>query len=152
MRRSPWGASAASSGISRPALSNSSSGVAAQPVLEHLEVPGERRRLIGSGIWCDAEGAFSFCTPSTSFGPVQPLGVRSTIIGQRGRVFECCCAGGVLDLVDLLDGPVGRGGHALVHCHGVVAFDEDRRPAAAEEELLEFLVADASQDRGVAIL
>jgi hypothetical protein len=23
--------------------------------------------------------------PSTSFGPVQPFGVRSTIIGQRGR-------------------------------------------------------------------
>ena len=29
---------------------------------------------------------FSICTPSTSFGPVQPFGDRSTIIGQRGRV------------------------------------------------------------------
>ena len=26
--------------------------------------------------------------PSTLFGPVQPLGVRSTIIGQRGRSVE----------------------------------------------------------------
>ena len=28
----------------------------------------------------------STCTPSTTSGPVHPLGVRSTIAGQRGRV------------------------------------------------------------------
>ncbi len=36
------------------------------------------------GTWC-ARQVPSTGSPSTTFGPVQPLGVRSTIIGQRGR-------------------------------------------------------------------
>ena len=37
-----------------------------------------------SGTWCEREWS-SVLRPSTSFGPVQPFGVRSTISGQRGR-------------------------------------------------------------------
>ena len=40
-----------------------------------------------SGTWCERQVP-SIRLPSTSFGPVQPLGVRSTIIGQRGRSCE----------------------------------------------------------------
>ena len=41
-----------------------------------------RTSLIGT--WCERQLP-STCLPSMVFGPVQPLGVRSTIIGQRGR-------------------------------------------------------------------
>jgi hypothetical protein len=36
------------------------------------------------GTWCE-RNVPSVALPSTVFGPVQPLGERSTIIGQRGR-------------------------------------------------------------------
>ena len=38
-----------------------------------------------SGTWC-ARNVPSIGMPSTTFGPVQPLGVRRTIIGQRGTL------------------------------------------------------------------
>ena len=42
-------------------------------------------RTSESGTWC-ARHVPSTGSPSTTLGPVQPFGVRSTIIGQRGRV------------------------------------------------------------------
>jgi hypothetical protein len=39
-------------------------------------------RTSASGTWC-ARQVPSTGRPSTNFGPVQPFGVRSTIIGQR---------------------------------------------------------------------
>ena len=54
------------------------------------DAPAFSRRR--SGTWC-ARQKPSTLWPSTSFGPVQPLGERSTIIGQRGRDRLCrCCA------------------------------------------------------------
>ena len=41
-------------------------------------------RTPGSGTWWARQVPSTGC-PSTSCGPVQPLGVRSTIMGQRGR-------------------------------------------------------------------
>ena len=41
-------------------------------------------RTPASGTWC-ARHVFSTGTPSTSAGPVHPFGLRSTIIGHRGR-------------------------------------------------------------------
>ena len=41
-------------------------------------------RTSASGTWCERQVP-STGLPSTSFGPVQPFGVRRTIIGQRGR-------------------------------------------------------------------
>jgi hypothetical protein len=64
--------------------------------------------------------------PSTSFGPVQPFGVRSTIIGQRGRPIARPRAR-ALDRGDLVEHLVERGGHQLVHRRRVVALDEDGR-------------------------
>jgi hypothetical protein len=37
------------------------------------------------GTWCERQYASVFL-PSTSFGPVHPLGVRRMIIGQSGRL------------------------------------------------------------------
>ena len=88
----------------------------------------------------------SICRPSTTFGPVQPLGELSTIIGQRGRVEVAVDAGVLLDLLDLLDRRVERRGHGLVHQLRLVALDEVRRPAVAAEQLLQFLVLDAGED------
>ena len=41
-------------------------------------------RALASGTWCERQDP-SVRWPSISFGPVQPFGVRSTIIGQAGR-------------------------------------------------------------------
>ena len=43
-------------------------------------------RSSASGTWWE-RNVPSAGSPSTTFGPVQPFGVRSTIIGQRGRVW-----------------------------------------------------------------
>ena len=51
----------------------------------------------------------------TSLGPVQPLGVRSTSMGQRGRFASPLLRAVPLDALDLTDGPVQRRSHLLVH-------------------------------------
>ena len=58
----------------------------------------------------------------------------------------------LLDCVDLGDGFFDRRRHQSVHRLRIVALDEERRPPAAEEELFQFLVLDAGEDRRVADL
>ena len=101
-----------------------------------------------SGTWCDRKVP-STCMPSTTFGPVQPFGELSTIIGQRGRSMLPCDARVVLDSLDLLDRRVERRGHRLVHRRGLVTLDEVGRPAVAAQQLLQFLARDARQQRRV---
>ena len=85
--------------------------------------------------------------PSTSFGPVQPLGVRRTIIGQRGRsAIAVRRARVVLNRADLVDHRVERRRHQLVHRLGLVALDEVRLVAVADEQALELVVRDARED------
>ena len=55
-------------------------------------------------------------------------------------------AGVVLDLPDLLDHPIEGRGHRLMHLLRLVPLDEVRRPAVAEEQVLQFLVGDACED------
>jgi hypothetical protein len=84
MRRSPWG-QAASSGTRAPSSSNSSSGGSCA---------ARTRAGPGARGWCGlrpgAPGGSARCPRRAGrrrpWGPVQPFGVRSTIIGQRGRV------------------------------------------------------------------
>ena len=45
-----------------------------------------------------------------------------------------------------------RGGHELMHRLRLVAFDEVGRPAAAAEELLQFLMLDRARTVGLLIL
>ena len=78
-----------------------------------------------SGTWCERKEP-SIWTPSTTFGPVQPLGVRSTIIGQRGRSVDRRARASRLDLANVLDDLVEGRGHQLVHRCRVVALDEVR--------------------------
>ena len=65
--------------------------------------------------------------PSTFSGPVQPFGVRSTIIGQRGRRLATL-ARRVLDAGDLVERLVERARERLVHDRGIVAGDDERPP------------------------
>ena len=94
----------------------------------------------------------SICRPSTTFGPVQPLGDLRTIIGQRGRVVSFLFRALLLDLPDVLDGLFQSGGHELMHLFRLIAFHKVGRPAAASEKLLQFLMLDAGQDGRVADL
>ena len=107
-------------------------------------------RTSASGTWCERQVP-STGLPSTSCGPVQPFGVRSTIIGQRGRV-----AGRRRSRAsrwisrDLVERRVERGGHLLVHRRRVVALDEvaarSRSPSSSASQLV---VGDAGQHRRV---
>ena len=85
MRRSPVGNQSTISRRGRPSSSKSSS-----IRYERIHVSSCARcsgfsRTSASGTWC-ARHVPSTGRPSTTFGPVQPFGVRRTIIGQRGRV------------------------------------------------------------------
>ena len=113
MRRAPRGASAFSSGTSRPFCVEQLLGpVAAHPALEQLRGwPGCRARprtapgaraTTASTLW-----------PLISFGPVHPLGERSTIIGQRGRTGVVRLARGRLNRANLADGLFQRRRHLL---------------------------------------
>ena len=89
-----------------------------------------------SGTWCARQKPSSLW-PSTSSGALQPFGVRSTIIGQRGRVATPGRAGFLLSLPDLRDAVLERRGHRLVHALRIRTFHEIRRPAVAFEQVLQ---------------
>src|SRR4029078_6415182 len=58
-------------------------------------------------------------------------------------------ARGLLCRTNVTDCLLERGGHLLMHLHGIAALDEIWRVAIADEQRLQFLVADAGQDRWV---
>ena len=99
--------------------------VALHPLFEELDVLGLRH---ASRPW--APGAQrqepSVCLPSISFGPVQPLGVRRMIMGQRGRCVKPLLRACGLDALDIRDDCVQRGGHELVHLVRVRALRRSR--------------------------
>ena len=96
MRRAPLGASAFSSGIEPAVLVEQLlRPVAAHPLLQQLQV-GRVLATSASGIWC-ARQKPSTLWPSTFRGAVQPLGLRRTIIGQRGRIALPAARGLFLD-------------------------------------------------------
>ena len=75
--------------------------VALHPLFEHDQV-GRVLGDVRNGTWCDRQDPSAFF-PSTSLGPVQPLGVRSTIIGQRGRRVPIVTAGSRLNGADFVE-------------------------------------------------
>ena len=83
-----------------------------------------------------------------NFGPVQPLGVQNTIIGQRGRSRFSVSPrdrAAALDLADLKQNTVERPGKALMHQFRIVALDEMRVIAVTAQQLSQFLTADPGQ-------
>ena len=58
----------------------------------------------------------------------------------------------LLDLPDVLDGLVQGGGHELMHLFRLIPFHKVRRPAAASQKLLQFLVLYAGQHGRIADL
>ena len=83
--------------------------VAPQPLLEERAGARGSRGRRASGTWCERHVPSTW-TPSTSRGPVQPFGVRRTIIGQRGRRGDAPSARCVLDRRDLVERVVERRG------------------------------------------
>ena len=95
-------------------------------------------RTSAIGTWCERHES-STGSPSTSFGPVQPFGVRRTIIGQRGRSARLAVSRALRWIArDLVERVVERGGEALVDGRRILAVeaarDEDRPVAVALEQ------------------
>ena len=80
------------------------------------------------------------------------LGDLRTIIGQRGRVVSLLFRAlfWICRMSSMAFSKVV--GHELMHLFRLIAFHKVRRPAAASEELLQFLMLDAGQDGRVADL
>ena len=110
-------------------------------ILMHLA----HRHLVGAPV------ILQFGLPSTSFGPVQPFG-RTQHDHGPARTSRKPFAAHQIGSSDLADDVVQGRGHQLVHLQRVVALDEMRRVAIAPEQLIKFLVADAREDDGLAIL
>ena len=55
----------------------------------------------------------------------------------------------LLQGTNLQDALLESRGHLLMHCGGIVAFDEVRFVAIADEQCFQFVVRDASEDRWV---
>ena len=94
--------------------------------------------------------------PSTSFGPVQPLGVRSTIMGQRGRVCDCAAAAGRAPSSGCAGSPASASSRAAARAWWTSAavpgrrpFHEERVIPVAAQQTPQLLAADAGQHRGV---
>ena len=134
MRRSPAGASSASSGMQAALLVEEFlRPVAAQPLFQHCEMFGMRGR-VGERHLMRAERSFDL--PAIDhLGPVQPFGDRSTIIGQRGA-FESpwTRAFSWISLI-CFHRFVERRGHRLVHERRFVALDKNGCPAIAAQRV-----------------
>ena len=87
--------------------------------------------------------------PSTNFGPVQPLGVRRMIIGQRGRVRNPFARASCW--IDWISASTVSRVAVIVRCNrfGIMAFDEIGFVAVACEEARQFVLADAGEYGGV---
>ena len=90
--------------------------------------------LSASGTWC-ARHVPSTGRPSTSFGPVQPFGVRSTIIGHAAACDPPAPARVLDRRGSRVEHMVEGRRELLVHDARVVARDEIGLPPAAGEEL-----------------
>ena len=107
-------------------------------------------RTSASGTWCERHVP-STGLPSTSFGPVQPFGVRRTSIGQWGRSTVSPRRALALDLGDPVERLVERGGESPMHGARILAVeatgDEQRLPPVALEERHQLLLRDPREHR-----
>ena len=149
MRRLPLGASSRSSGsqlaFAREQLLGS---IAAHPLLRAAaDAPASRRAATA------APDASASCLrramPSTSRGPVQPFGVCSTSIGQRGRCVKAVAARVRLDLANARR-RCGRACCAIARCVAswlACVVDVERLVAVAAEQLRQLFARNARQHR-----
>lgn len=98
--------------------------------------PGATRKVFSTGL------------PSASFGPVQPFGVRSTIIGHRGRCMKPLVRASPWTRLTSADHGVQRRRHELVHLRGVIPFDEMRCVPATDEQRFQLVMRHAPEHRG----
>ena len=84
--------------------------------------------------------------------PSSPWATSARSSASAAGWCRCWLRALLLDLPDVLDGLVQRGGHELMHFFRLVAFHKVGRPAAAAQKLLQLLMLDAGQDGRVADL
>ena len=121
--------------------------VAAHPGFEHGQVLGIRAdlahgHLVGPERALDRQAVHGL-------GPRPALGRAQDDHGPRGTTARGAAPGRGLDVGDLVEGSIERGGQLLVDVEGVVAGDEDRAVTVALEQPPQLVVADPSQDRRV---
>ena len=153
IRRSPVGASAASSGMSRPSSSKSSSRlVALHPALELGDVLGmccvhEERHLVRPERALDLQAIHDLRAPST------PSATAARSSASAAASWSLRSPARSLWIVRM-SSMARSSAPAMSWCmrSRLVALDEIRRPAAAAEELLQLLGLDARQDGRVADL
>ena len=100
------------------------------------------------GTWCERQEP-SARLPSITFGQVQPLGERRTIIGQRGRSATPFFARGLLNAPNLVECPSSAAAISWCIFAGSWPSTKYRRVAVAAEQLIQFLVADAREHAGI---
>ena len=124
--------------------------VAFHPAFQQLDMIGmlgidQERHLVRTEGALDLQAVDDFRSrpalgrPEDDHGPARPSEV---VLAPRIA----------LNLPDVLDGLIQSAGHELMHLFRIVAFHEVGRPAAAPQELLQFLMLDAGQDGRVADL
>ena len=121
--------------------------VAAQPGFEDGEVFGIRAdvadgHLVGTERALDREAVHGLRDRSNP----SACGARSW---PRRSIARGAPAGRCLDVRDLVEGSIERGGQLLVHIEGVVTGDEDRAMAVTLEQPPQLVLADPRQDRRV---
>ena len=116
-----------------------------QPFLEQIEVLGLVHR---DGHLVRTVAAFDVLAVD-DLGARPALGRAQNDHGPYGALGIALFAGLALDLLDLFDALVERFRHLLVHCHGLVAFDKVRLPAAAVEEAPHLILGDTGEHRRV---
>ena len=101
-------------------------------------------RAASIGTWC-ARHVPSTCSPSTTFGPVQPFGVRKTMVGHSGPGQVALVPRPPLDRLDLPDDGVHGRGELLVHQRGVIALDHVHRVPVSAQQRLQLLRRDPGE-------
>jgi hypothetical protein len=119
--------------------------IAFQPALQDLQM--SRVRHVGHRHLMGAKGAFGRPAVHTlRSGPA--LGRAQDDHGPARTGVEAEGAGIVLDALDLGDHGIERGGHQLVHRHGIIALDDIGLVTIALEQRLKLIAGDACEHRG----
>ncbi len=147
MRRSPRGASSANSGNQFSVFVKEFFGfVASHPLFELPQMFGLARQLRRAEPDASETSLRSACHPPLSVpSSLSACAERSSAI--CGRSVKPFSRASVLNRLDLGENRVERRRHQLMHRFGIVAFDEVRLVAVADQQTCQFFVAQSAPAR-----